>query len=133
MLEGFTVEYLDAESIKVSLPEVDWSHRRKAVPLNIILPSTSVWAEDLLPQVRPLALMRTFPRIANLLASSWKDPKAFHKCIESLLVDRRGGRQGFSPEIRQELFRLRTAYRFLGPERTAGVAGSGVDPQEPET
>jgi hypothetical protein len=63
--------------------------------------------------------MRTFPRIANLLAANWKDPTAFHNYMRSLLIDRRSGRQGFSSEIKQELVRLRAAYRLRDSVRLA--------------
>jgi hypothetical protein len=78
-LEGASVECLDAELIAAQMVEVDWSRKRKTAPLNVILPSTLLWAGDLPKQVRPIALRRRFPRIANLLAANWKDPTAFHK------------------------------------------------------
>ena len=68
-----------------------------------------------------MALMAAFPRIANLLAANWKDPTVFHNYMRSLLVDRRGDRQGFSPRIKQELTRLRTAYHLGSSQRTSDV------------
>jgi hypothetical protein len=120
-LEGISVECLDAELIPAKMVEVDWSRKRMTAPLNVILPSTLLWAGDLPKQVRPMALMRRFPRIANLLAANWKDPTAFYKYIGNLLIDRRGGRQGFPPEIKEELVRLRTAYRLRKTQRALVV------------
>ena len=130
-LEGVSVECLDAELIAAKMVEVDWSRKRKTAPLNVILPSTLVWAGDLPKQVRPIALMRRFPRIANLLAANWKDPTAFHKYMGNLLIDRRGGRQGFSSEIKDELVRLRTAYSLCTSERVSGVEGLSNSPSAP--
>ena len=118
-LEGVSVECLDAELIAAKMVEVDWSRKRKTTPLNVMLPSTLLWAGDLPKPVRPIALVGGFPRIANLLAANWKDPIAFHKYMGNLLIDRRGGRHGFPPEIKEELVRLRTA---------AGLRRGGITP-----
>ncbi|HXF07057.1 MAG TPA: hypothetical protein VNK45_00755 [Candidatus Acidoferrales bacterium] len=51
------------------------------------------------------ALERKFQRIADKIVESW--PRAdCAKYIDSLLVDTRGGRQGFPPEVVSELFVL---------------------------
>jgi hypothetical protein len=112
--EDISIECLDDALLQVAVPEVDWTSARRTAPLNILLPSAILWAKDLPPRVRPMALMAVFPRIANLLAANWKDPTAFHNYMRSLLFDRRGYRQGFSPRIKQELIRLRTAYHLNG-------------------
>jgi hypothetical protein len=72
-----------------------------------------------------MALMAAFPRIANLLAANWKEPAAFHNYMRSLLFDRRGDRQGFSPRIKQELVRLRTAYHLGSSQHTPDVDSEG--------
>ena len=123
--EGISVECLDDALLQVAVPEVDWNSVRRTAPLNILLPSTVLWAKDLPPRVRPMALMAAFPRIANLLAANWKEPVAFHNYMRSLLFDRRGDRGGFSPRIKQELIRLRTAYHLRGSQRTSDVEREG--------
>ena len=110
MLEGIAVECLDTAKI-------DWKRMRRTAPLNILLPSTTLWAKALPRQVRPMALLATFPRIANLLAASWKEPVAFHNYMGSLLFDHRGGRRGFPPRIKKELVKLRSAYHLDSSER----------------
>ena len=130
-LEGVSVECLDAELIAAKMVEVDWSSKRKTAPLDVILPSTLLWAGDLPKTVRPIALMRRFPRIANLLAANWKDPTAFRKYMGSLLTDRRGGRKGFPPEIKEELVRLRTAYSLRTGERVSSVESLSNSPAAP--
>jgi len=123
MVEGVSVEWLGGEAIAATLEkaETDWSHQRKTAPFNQLLPFTSVWAEDLPPQVRPMALMATFPRIANLVAANWKEPVAFRIYMQSVLGDSRRGRRGFSSEIKEELVKLRMFYYFGSCLRTAGA------------
>ena len=122
MLESISVEFTDAALIRQTMVEADWNSRRKSAPLNILLPSTMLWAKDLPPRVRPMALMARFPRIANLLAANWKEPTAFHSYMRSLLVDRRGDRKGFPSNIKHELVRLRICYRLRRSGRSSGIS-----------
>ena len=92
--------------------EPDWNVRRKATPLNDLLNPTLRWAASLPPAIRPLALMNRFPRLANLVAASWKEPLSFRACLDDLLTDRRGGRQGLPADVRDELDNLRRYYYF---------------------
>lgn len=64
------------------------------------------WMDALPPRVRPVQLAETFPRICNRLALVWRDAALCERIFDDLLVDRRGGRQGFPPPITQELLRL---------------------------
>jgi hypothetical protein len=102
--------------------EADWSKLRKAAPLNILLPSTRRWAEELPPDVRPKELMVRYPRLANMAAASWGSAVAFRDYLDILLIDRRGSRQGFSPEIRAEFEQLRTFYFFGWYKSANGVS-----------
>jgi hypothetical protein len=49
-----------------------------------------------------------YPRIANRIASAWRDSEAARASLDDLLIDRRGGRQGFPPFVLAELLHLRT-------------------------
>jgi len=89
------------------------SNRRRQQPLNQQLPATAKWVATLPTEVQPLALLQSFPRIANALARLWQDDSALTLYLDELLVDRRGGRRGFPPEIQNELLTLR-AYRGGG-------------------
>jgi hypothetical protein len=82
-------------------------NRRALQPLNQQLPATARWAASLPDEVQPLALLQTLPRIANTIAHLWHDGDALRACLDDLLVDRRGGRRGFPPEIQNELLILR--------------------------
>jgi len=116
LLEGISVEWFHVEShdaVLATWAKERYVRQRKHAPLNRLLPHTLLWAKELPPQVVPEFLMKQFPRIANLLAANWKERTAFQNYLESLLVDRRGGRRGFATEIKQELTKLRTYY-WLG-------------------
>ena len=82
-----------------------WGRRRE--PFNQLLPATFRWVETFPEAVRPVALLHRFPRIANLLARVWNDEARLRLHLESLLTDRRSGRQGFPPDVHNELLTLR--------------------------
>jgi hypothetical protein len=49
----------------------EYKHLRKASPASTPLRRTLEWVERLPPRVRPMALMRQFARVANLIAATW--------------------------------------------------------------
>jgi len=93
------------ESPLLSIAESRNRHWRQ--PLNQQLPAAVRWATGLPSEFQPRALLQRFPRIANELARVWHDDTARQLHLDDLLIDRRGGRQGFPPEIHQELLMLR--------------------------
>jgi hypothetical protein len=93
----------------------EWAGRRKAQPANVILPLTRRWINSIPTEFRPQTLPIRFGRIANLLAATWDNPKECTAYISSLLHDDRGGRQGFPPEVMQDLRDLRVYYAALHP------------------
>jgi hypothetical protein len=98
-----------------------YGHLRKAAPVESLLPLTVRWAAQLPEAVRPYALMRQYPRVANLLAAAATTRASLNGCLADLLIDRRGGRRGFPEEVAQDLLRLRT---YL--ERAPSDPGKGV-------
>ncbi len=105
--------------------EETYEVRRKSAPANIPLPRTLKWAGELPPRVRPVALMRRFPRIANLIAANWNDLVQLEIYMDSLLTDKRGGRKGFPSEVIAELGAL-DIYRHTVQERALpALAWSG--------
>lgn len=95
--------------------------------------TTRRWLRGLPARRRPLRLCESHPRVANRIAWCWNDPELTDTVLQDLLVDRRGGRQGFAPILVRELQRLRefnAQQRVeLGPEgllqMAARVAGLG--------
>ena len=69
--------------------------------------TTRRWLRALPPRRRPLRLCEIHPRVANRIAWCWADAGLREAVLDDLLVDRRGGRQGFAPIIVRELQRLR--------------------------
>ena len=95
--------------------QADWTGQRKTQPASIVLPSTRRWMSSLPLEYRPQALPIRFPRIANLLAAHWDNPKDCTAYINSLLHDQRGGRKGFPAEVLQDIHDLRVYYTRLHP------------------
>ncbi|MDP9043436.1 MAG: hypothetical protein M3O01_01365 [Pseudomonadota bacterium] len=78
------------------------------------------WLAEFGPASRPDHLAARYPRIANRLALGWRDPVLTALILDSLLIDRRGGRKGFPADVAGELTRL----RVLVSERAKAVAGA---------
>ena len=92
-----------------------WVGRRKAQPVEVLLPATRRWLDTLPKEIRPDALAEQFPRVANLVAVNWNNPNDCCACISSLLVDQRGGRRGFPGGVLQDIQNLRLYYARLHP------------------
>ena len=88
------------------LNEDEKTKRGKATPNNVALPRTLAWAAKLPRNVQPQELIRSFGRIANLLAANWDDAEATTACLNQLLTDSRGYRNGFPPKVATELLAL---------------------------
>ena len=101
--ETMTIPSVPQPPTKIRADNDEHKHLRKAAPANIPLPGTKRWIESLPPEVRPKELVNRYARIANLLAAAWDNPEYFDKYMESLLIDKRGGRKGFPPDVLVEL------------------------------
>ncbi len=86
---------------------------RRATPANEPLPHTLKWVASLPLNVRPVALLRHYARIANIIAATWRDPASFVPYTDSLFIDKRASRQGFPPDVLSELLALRRYYDTL--------------------
>jgi hypothetical protein len=120
------------ESVPVSLPQpVDdampmGNPGRRASDQSIrsrlpaILSDHAVGFLQALPhEMRLPELRRAFPRILNHIAALWDDPRALHRYFDTLLIDTRGSRQGFSFGVVAELSELRAYHlRIIGGGRS---------------
>jgi hypothetical protein len=61
-----------------------------------------------------------YPRVLNKIASTWGNPREFYPYIDSLLMDSRGGRQGFPFAVARELNRLAQHYEQFVTRRPGG-------------
>ena len=76
--------------------------------------TTRRWLRELPARRRPLRLCQLYPRVANRLAWAWRDAALGTQVLDDLLVDRRGGREGFPRTVQRELQRLQ---EFRGGDR----------------
>ena len=95
------------------LREPGWSGRRRPPEPtdHAMLGRTVDRLLRLAPAARPTHLADAMPRIANALADRWSDTPAAAAYVGDLLIDRRGGRKGFPPEIKSELVMLHLVLR----------------------
>jgi hypothetical protein len=68
------------------------------------------WLATLPADLRTIATARQYPRIVNRIADLWGHCEYTRLHFQSLLLDRRGGREGFPPEVRTELEALQHHY-----------------------
>ena len=57
-------------------------------------------------QLYPHNLERQFPRVLGRIVAAWESPEDVSALLTELLIDRRGNRQGFPPEVAREIFQL---------------------------
>ena len=61
----------------------------------------------------PHLLQEQFPRIVEQIVSVWPYADKAIALFEDLLIDKRGGRQGFDPDVAREIFQLRVVYENI--------------------
>ena len=79
----------------------------------VLLDTTTLWMAELPQAVRPVNLARKFPRIANSIAELWRRGARCEEYLVTLVVDLRGDRTGFPPDVAQELTALRSYFTEL--------------------
>ncbi|AQV97043.1 hypothetical protein BJN34_24590 [Cupriavidus necator] len=114
-MEPLSFEFVTVEEAKKVLDgappvqaEPDWSGvRRPPAPEDTMLSDVAMrWLASLPAEARPVELCRRYARIGNQLAALSVHPAALHAFLVELLIDKRGGRQGFPDGIALELSRL---------------------------
>ena len=96
--------------------------RRPAAHAQEITADTMQWLVRLPADLRPIAL-REFPHVLNKLATLWADDEACGAYLESLMLDDRGGRQGFPPAALSELIALNLHHH-------GSIGGTGARPAQ---
>ena len=84
---------------------------------SVLTDETSRWIAGLPPDVRPVTLARKFPRIANSIAELWRRVARCEEYLATLVVDQRGDRSGFPPDVARELTALCNYYTVLHPQQ----------------
>ena len=108
----------------MSIGSEEHRHLRRAIPADKPLPRTLKWAAGLPPNVQPTALLRQYPRIANVIAATWDHGTSLRSYMSCLFSDNRGGRQGFPPAVLDELVALKRYHDSVSPGR-APTSGPG--------
>jgi hypothetical protein len=90
----------------------DWAALRRAVDAkeSDLRSRTIKWLATLPASTRPMATARQYSRIVNRIGDLWSHDEFTRLFFQSLLIDRRSGRQGFPPVVRQELELLQHYY-----------------------
>lgn len=87
---------------------------------------TFKWLATLPKEARPNALAIKFPRIANRLADIWKRPLHCERYLDDLMIDRRGGRQGFPSDVAADIARLKAHFLSNSPTVRFDVWGERI-------
>jgi hypothetical protein len=121
-LDGLDVEPTDFDSAPQALDDLPagmdevhavkpgyWEARRRpTLPTDRALAGAALdWMVRLPPALRPRQLAERYPRVVNHIAETWTHPHHWEHTFDELLADTRGGRQGFPPELQDELKSLR--------------------------
>ena len=77
----------------------------------------------------PWRLAQAHPRIIEKIVGLWNQGSALVTYLDDLLVDNRGNRQGFAPEILMEILSLKNHYLSLKrqPDRSVDTWGEMTD------
>jgi hypothetical protein len=127
-------EALQADVIKKPVtppPKKDWIPGRLPAGLNSreLAAYTFKWLATIPANIRPNALARQYPRIANRIAEIWKRPLHCERYLDDLMLDLRGDRKGFPPDVAAEIAVLKVHFLRTAKTMHFGVWGNriGVD------
>ncbi len=79
-----------------------------------------------MPDRYPFALEQKFERILNKISELWDTP-AIEDYFSDLMMDKRGGRQGFPEDVARDILILNKTYEMLKQQAAAAVE---IDPWE---
>ena len=90
----------------------DWQALRCAINVkdSLLRERTFKWLATLPAHVRPMATARQYARIVNRIGDLWSHCEFTRLYFQSLLIDRRPGREGFPSVVRHELEVLQDYY-----------------------
>jgi hypothetical protein len=116
------------DTTKPAIPEKNWSNARHSTGEEQVRVTKEVmaWLSDLPPDVRPRALAIHYPRIFNKIAELWGKPLQCEKYLDELLMDERGTRKGFPPDVAAELTVLKTHFIATAKVQHFGVWGERI-------
>jgi len=77
---------------------------------NVLRHRTIKWLATLPASIRPLRTGQLYPRIVNRISDLWSQCEYTRLHFQSLLIDRRGDREGFPSDVQAELEALQHYY-----------------------
>jgi hypothetical protein len=83
--------------------------------------AAQAWYASLPHTVQPVQLSNRYPAICNRMAERWQDSKLIIPYFDELLMDNRGGRQGFPISIAIEIASLKEYFLAGHSTKTADV------------
>lgn len=112
----------------VPLPEKNWSIARNASPAKNtdIIEMAWKWIDSLPKEVQPGSLIQRFPRIVNRLSELWPRPAQCEKYLDALIMDHRGSRKGFPPDVAAEIALLKIQLNQHATVRRADIWGERI-------
>lgn len=121
---------LEGRSYEQLTPAPDFSRLRKpGDPVQArLLVVTAQWILTLPLQVRPLALSRRFPRVANQLAKAWDEPAIFEARLDEYLGCDRPVRKGFPADVCADLLKLKNYFQQV--RKAAAHDALAADPAD---
>lgn len=122
-MDPLEFEKVSVEDVRQALDDED-KRSKKPAPIGqsaptegfLLLDGTIRWMASLPEDIRPTSLANEQPRIANSLAEVWRRVALCKQYLDTLVVDRRDGQNGFSPEVAEELIVLRSHYLVSHPD-----------------
>jgi len=91
-------------------PTENWAEKRKGSEPEPLSDDATAWMAALPESAKPKQLALRYARLANRLCKLWNDPAPCERLLDELMMDRRGGRQGFPLAVANELATLRDYY-----------------------
>jgi hypothetical protein len=76
-----------------------------------------VWLLRGAPQYYPHKLEGHYPRILERIVEQWGTTQ-MRRTFDELMIDERGGREGFPPDVISEIFNLSHYYEQLNPSKS---------------
>lgn len=71
------------------------------------------WLTEIPPHILPRRTAEQFRHVVNEIVRLWKSPRQLDRYFDSLLVDHRGGRQGFPFAVALEIAKLQDHYQTV--------------------
>jgi hypothetical protein len=84
------------------------------------------WLESLPKEVQPGSIIQRFPRILNKMSELWPRPVQCEKYLDALILDHRGSRKGFPPDVAAEIALLKIHLSPPATRRRIDVWGERI-------